>query len=110
MKLEVTSHVICVTLTTQIAHVFRPSNRRAYTRTHKQTNYTWGCENLWRAEHRAGCRRAMGAAEGAPRWKAEADAAMETARMIVVLHMIAGKSEVQCQEFEVCLFRFVLLL
>jgi len=71
---------------------------------------TGGGANLWRAEQRAGCRRAMGAAEGAPRWKAEADATMETARMIVVLHMIAGKSEVQCQEFEVCLFRFVLLL
>lgn len=44
---------------------------------------------LWRAEQREGWRRAIDAAEGAETWNAEAEAAMDTARMIAVLHMIS---------------------
>ena len=50
---------------------------------------------LWRAEQREGWRRAMDAAEGAERWKAEADAAMDKARMTAVLHMISERTAVQ---------------
>ena len=46
---------------------------------------------LWRAEQREGWRRAMDAAEGAETWNAEADAAMDTARMIAVLHIISAR-------------------
>ena len=45
---------------------------------------------LWRAEQSACERNAIGAAVGAPSWKADADAAIDTARIIAFLHMVSG--------------------
>ena len=44
---------------------------------------------LWRAEQSACERNAIGAAVGAPSWKADADAAIDTARIIAFLHMVS---------------------